>query len=648
MFLPREKKILSMLLENEEKITIYKIAANLKVSSRTIKTDIKKINEELGKHSCNIQTKQGVGLWLDYDSEGVHFLNTALYEEQDSYITAEVRKYYIAAALLNNMEYTSMEALSNTLFVSKGTVVHDLNELAPFWQKFGITFTKKVKFGIKTEASEKQRRLALVDALKKVADGSTKTALEKIQPLLGDVDLIRLKDVIKGTEIRFHFVLADISFDEFLVQLAVMLQRVNMGCRIDGEERKILCSMERKEWFISQFLREQIFVRLGTKVPEDELSYLHSCLQGMRFLVPMLKEKDKRKVRQRAPQMFDYMMHIIKEIDEKHHLGLGEDEELSCTMFDHLECMVHRIQSKMYLANPMLEAVKKEMFYEYEIATYLISKFSVRYGIEATEDEIGYITFHIGASIERMAQKKKRNLSVAIVCMTGIGTSQFISMKLKRVFPDLEIQKIVSGNRAESLCKEEQDFVISTIPLYLTGIDVIQVSSVLNEEDLQRIRKYVDGKESKRDEDECTYSNLKGLLHEDISMLGCDLKSKDEVIELLGGRMRHQGFVDEGFAASVFEREKLSDTSVGNLIAIPHAFEGHILKQGIGLLTLLRPIMWGNEKVQIVFMLALNASAENHFQEIFGEILELTRNLKDIEQVLKGKRYDQIEIFKKA
>ena len=169
MFLPREKKILSLLLKNETKFTTSQIAAELKVSPRTIKTDIKKINEELEKHSCYIRTKQGVGLWLYYDTEGEQFLKTALYEEQDSYISSEVRKYYIAAKLLNNVEYTSMEAMSNMFFVSKGTVVNDLNELEDFWRKFGITFTKKVKYGVKAEGSERQIRLALVDALKKAA-----------------------------------------------------------------------------------------------------------------------------------------------------------------------------------------------------------------------------------------------------------------------------------------------------------------------------------------------------------------------------------------------------------------------------------------------------------------------------------------------
>ena len=648
MFLPREKKILNLLLKSEKKLTTSQVAAELKVSPRTIKTDVKKINTELERHSCFIRTRQGVGLWLDFDENGKRYLKTAIYEESDLYMSAEARKYYIAAALLNSKEYTSMESLAGRFYVSKGTVVNDVNELEPFWRKFDIAFSKKVKYGIKAEGMESQTRLALIDALKKVAGAPGKAAAEKIQPMFENVDLNQLKDIIKGTEKRFHFILTDISFDEFLIQLAVMLQRLEMGHGMDDKAKDVALHIERKEWFISQFLKEQIAEYTRIEVPEKEMGYLICCLRGMRFQVPMVKEKNLKKMRSRAPEMFDYMMKILEEIDEKYHLNLEEDDELSYAMFDHLECMVHRIQSKMYLTNPILESVKKEMFYEYEIASYLIAKFSAKYEVETTEDEIGYITFHIGASIERMTQKKKKSFTVTIVCMTGIGTSQFISMKLKRLFPNIEVSKIISANMAEGLDEGGQDFVISTIPLYLEKIEVIQVSPVLNEEDVRRIQKHIHKQENKQTEEKFTYFYLKNLLHEEITILNCDLKSKEEVMELLGKRMIREGYVDAGYVDSIFERERLSDTCIGSLIAIPHAFDGHILRQGIGLLTLKKPVAWGNEKVQIVFMLALNTKAENHFQGIFGEMLDLTKNSKDVAQMLKARKFNEIEIFKRG
>lgn len=649
MFLPREKKILHLLYKNENKFTTSQIAAELKVSPRTIKADIKKIREILEKNSCSIKTKQGVGLWLYYDEAGEQFLQSVLYEMKDSYISSDVRKYYVAAyLLLHNKKFISMESIANLLYVSKGTIVNDVSELISFWEKFGITFIKKVKYGIKAEGSETQIRWALTDVLKKVGGKSGRIENEKIQTLFTKVRLESLKRIIRLAENRFHFVLTDISFDELLIQLAILITRVQMGCVTEPEEKKKQASEGRKAWFVSRYILEQIYEQLDVEIPESEITFLMTCLLAVRYQIPMTKEKDREKTRAREPQMFDDIMSLLQEVDEQYQLQLEEDSELACALFDHLECMVHRFQSMMYLENPILDAVKKEMFYEYEIASYLISKFGQKYGLETTEDEIGYVSFHIGAAIERARQKMKKNLSVTIICMTGIGTSQFVSMKLKRLFPEIEIKQIISGNQADSLEPEAQDFVISTVPIYKEGIEVLHVSSVLSETDIQRIRKYIQKKTSHLQEENTEYFYLKKFLNSSISIMNCDLKSKEEVIKLLGGRMISEGYVDEGYIQSVFEREELSETSVGSLVAIPHAFEGHIRKQGIGFMTLQKPIIWGSEKVQIVFMLALDAKVENNFQRIFSDVLDLTRNIKDVEQVLRAKKFSEIDILTKA
>lgn len=652
MFLPREKNILKLLWKSEKKLTTSQIAAELKVSPRTIKADIKKMNDVLKKHSCRICTKQGVGLWLDYDENGEHYLELLIYEDGDSYISIDTRKYYVAIELLLCKGYTSMESIANKLYVSKGTVVNDIAELEAFWKRFGITFIKKVKYGIKVEASELQRRLALIEALKQAVRREGRASKDKLQFFFEKTDLDEIRGVILQSEQRFHFVLSDPSFREFVIQLAVLMERLQQDCPMRSEEgqkeqnrkKQLSNSRERKEWFVIQYLKGQLMDNMGIAIPDEEDGYLYTCLQGLRFQVPMFQEKDARKLRERSPELFDYMMSVIREVDELYHLKLEGDSELYCAMFNHLECMIHRIQSKLYLENPILSSLKKEMFYEYEIASYFMSKFSAKYEIEPTEDEIGYITFYIGAALERMKESGQQILSAVLVCSTGVGTSQFLSVKLKRLFRELEIREIISSNQTDRLRPGGQDLVISTVPLKKEGLNVIQISSVLNETDIHRIQKHIQKGSFSCEPNK--YLHLKQFLHEEISILNCDLRSREEVIKLLGGRMCTEGYVDEKYIASVFQREEVSETAIGSRLAIPHAFEGHILRQGIGLLTLQKPIEWGRERVQIVFMLALEASGETDFQKIFGDILMLTQNTKDLEQLLKAKKYREISIWK--
>ena len=47
-------------------------------------------------------------------------------------------------------------------------------------------------------------------------------------------------------------------------------------------------------------------------------------------------------------------------------------------------------------------------------------------------------------------------------------------------------------------------------------------------------------------------------------------------------------------------------------------------------------------------MLALDAKVENNFQRIFSDVLDLTRNIKDVEQVLRAKKFSEIDILTKA
>ena len=154
--------------------------------------------------------------------------------------------------------------------------------------------------------------------------------------------------------------------------------------------------------------------------------------------------------------MFDFVIELLMECDRKFSLNMADDNELISALMDHLECMILRNNSKLYTYNPILEAIKKELFYEYEIASYFMSKFAARYNFKPKEDEIGFITFHMGTSIERMKQKKQQRFTVTILCMTGFGTSQFIKVKLGSYFPNLEIKQVLSATRVSEIKEEEQ------------------------------------------------------------------------------------------------------------------------------------------------------------------------------------------------
>ena len=187
------------------------------------------------------------------------------------------------------------------------------------------------------------------------------------------------------------------------------------------------------------------------------------------------------------------------------------------------------------------------------------------------------------------------------------------------------------------------------LKLELDRCRVIPVSPLLNDHDINKIKMAVTAAPVRTvPSSGGKYANLLKLMNGRTSILRCDCRSKDEAIRLLGGRLQREGYVDEGFVDSVFVRENLAATSIGCTFAIPHAYEGHVLRQGIGLMTLKHPVLWGGEeKVQIILMLSIDAKLNESFKVIFSELANLTKDMLAVDRILKADRFsDILKVFK--
>ena len=61
-------------------------------------------------------------------------------------------------------------------------------------------------------------------------------------------------------------------------------------------------------------------------------------------------------------------------------------------------------------------------------------------------------------------------------------------------------------------------------------------------------------------------------------------------------------------------------------------------------MTLKKPIVWGNEKVQIIMMLSIDIREQEQFREIFSELAAIKKNKWAIEQILNAERISDIKI----
>lgn len=124
--------ILKLIANSSAPITINDIAGKYKISSRTIRYDLDRIDEYL--RSINLETL------IRKPSEGI---STALKKEEtkrllnligdincyDYVMSQDERLIYIIYKLLEKNSYVTVNSLAEDMFVSRGTINNDLKEV---------------------------------------------------------------------------------------------------------------------------------------------------------------------------------------------------------------------------------------------------------------------------------------------------------------------------------------------------------------------------------------------------------------------------------------------------------------------------------------------------------------------------------------
>jgi lichenan operon transcriptional antiterminator len=96
------------------------------------------------------------------------------------------------------------------------------------------------------------------------------------------------------------------------------------------------------------------------------------------------------------------------------------------------------------------------------------------------------------------------------------------------------------------------------------------------------------------------------------------------------------------YVDSVLEREQISPTSIGNLVAIPHPIKPNAHDSCIAIGILKKPVNWGGHYVQLVLMLALNERDKEEFSTLFNRLWKLVEDKKLVAELCKTASFSEI------
>ncbi|WP_208588529.1 BglG family transcription antiterminator [Gracilibacillus suaedae] len=632
----RIQQLLKQFIGREDPVTSDQLATILQVSSRTVRNDIKILENVLQKNGAHILAERGQGYQLQIKDNSLFksYIESLLFEKGRVPVEPEDRIKFLVEKFLLQSDYIKIEDLVEELFVSRSTLQKDLKDVKVILDKYKLTLEKRPNYGLKVSGDEKKIRYAISEELFKrdqmmPTDQSSKMLLPKEQ--MDRIQQIVLKHLRKN-----QLNLSDIALSNLVVHIAIACRRIEQNQYITSQSINYQDILNTKEHKIAAELLNEAEQALQITFPDAEIHYVTLHLLGTKIF---LTDQKNSSLHDFEDPMLETARSLINKVDEQLGLGIKEDKELLAGIVVHLKPAIHRYRNGMNIRNPVLEAIKENYPVAFEAGVIAGKVIEQKQNIKIDENEIGYIALHFGAAIERTKLEKKPKRCL-IVCTTGVGSSQLLLYKLRTKFANKI--SILGTTELHNLEQYESnvDLIISTVPLP-DDLDIpyVIVSTILGEQDINLIEKQLDN----RCED-----IVDKYLNPAHIFLNQNFHSSEEVIRFVGRKLTEEGLVNDTFSESVLEREKAASTSYGNLVAIPHPLVPQSNRTFWVFCVLQNPIQWGENLVQLVCFLHVSEENKEELKPMYQHLISLVDNKDIVQKIIYSKSPEELYQILKA
>lgn len=470
----RMVSIIQALADPDKKHTIRSLGEQYACSERTIRNDLNSISDLLRENGLTELSLKHGGVVVRAD-DFAQILPEVTGGDFYSYkLSVGERKKIASAMLVASSGFLTLGAIADTLFVSRATIIADLDDIKSYIKENGLKVISHPSKGLRVEGEEATKRRFLLRIIlgdhRDTSAAQQKIIDNQVSVQSGDPSVVRR--IINEQEHVHQSYLTDGAYQEILAYLRIMIRRVEQGEYIQKTENH-----SEQKYVMAQDILRLISQYCHIRVSEPEILYLSGLLSSCRYLKQQNYRPDSIRVQVITRQ-------FTAAVSEELGVNLGDDYDFFESLSNHLESVLTE-QMPKYPLNAVISEVLEE-HPEVHAATLEAVPVLQQYMIRKLQEiEIGYICLHICAALEK---KKNREVAfhVVLACHSGIGTSHLLLERLKRNF-NFRIVDIVSAHEAERFDPAQADFIISTVPLENCRLDHVVVSPLLSDEDFIRV-----------------------------------------------------------------------------------------------------------------------------------------------------------------
>lgn len=428
-FTSRESNIIIIIQDSN--YSLSQLATNFKVSTKTIKSDLARINQKISSYDSMITiTNNQVGFKSIYPP--VHWKNIVklnrTIEEED----------LIFLKLLFKTDYIPMSDFAAELYISKSKL-EKLIQSVPNLNQYVV---RRRNLGIAVELEIAQK---------------LKLAISTLVPYVDDLNyLVTARALIQQVSE------VDINFDDFNLYIKQFNYRINQLPNITDQECKILILLILISNHILNLTTEEVNQLVAEYINDEQSSI-------------KLKAVIEAKVR---------------EVLSANNVTTN-DQRFITSLTAHIDNVINNHYPNTI--EPQMELrLKTEYSYAYSIATELYNRLSVLLSVDLPVYEKNYLALYIQSVINSNNQAQAMNL--LIVCQYGMSVSHYIQAWIEQnlnIPLNFKISSVLNYWQIKDPANS-YDVIITTIDnLELQSANLIKVETIPLEQQLLAVKQKI-------------------------------------------------------------------------------------------------------------------------------------------------------------
>ncbi len=637
----RQKKMLKLLLVNEDTIQILSLSQQLECSEKTVRNDLDRL-EEIFEVDPKVQVirKTGQGIKLETSKEYRMELLQQLLSNDTK--TTEDRLVEMAHQFLTSNTAIPLQRFADRYYVPKTAVKKDLQMIEAWLRRFELELVSKPRLGNIIYGSELQKR----NALAHLSELLPSVAVEKnyVLDLFLPYEIDITKKALLEMQRKFSIIFTEEALQSLLIHTLIMVKRTRQKSTISVEESEKAETVKRKEYEYACWFFQQLASSFQLSFPKAEQVYFTW------HLISAGRIEEAAKVIKFDKDTLSIVEMTIQRMSKLTLLPFNDDPILADGLTLHLNSVVNRVKYGLSITNPLLTNIKKIYPYMFSMVILTLEEVNKNYNLEVIEDEAAYLVLHFQASVERMENKRGHKNKVLIICHMGIGMSRLLEAKIIQQYQDIEVLACISKAETEEYVKQHQvDFIISTVSLDYEALSVehLVISPLFTREDKVLINQLIE----KRGQEQAVSlksGDMSQFFNPNLLFFDVTKEHRYEVVEMLATELLNKGYATREYIHSAVNRERKSATAIGGGIAIPHGDPSMVQKSAIAVAIMREPIEWENEQVSLVFLLAIANQDHADIRAAIGSIASLSESPLNVHELTMVQNYnDFIKVLEK-